>query len=61
MEKIEKKDSVYKAAELAANARKLFGKPPEIVSAALKMAGKQTATLNEAIEIVKKFSEREVK
>ena len=53
--------SAYGAAELAANARQLFDKPPEVVKAALKTAGKDKATLDEAKETVKKFLEREVK
>ena len=53
--------SKYEAAELAANARRVFGKPPEVVSAALKAAGKTAATLDEAKETVSKFLQREVK
>ena len=63
-DKTEKKplvQSKYSAAELAANAWKIFSKPPEVVAAALKMAGKATATLDEAKEIVGKFLKREVK
>ena len=53
--------STYSVEELAENARSIFGKPPEVVTTALKMAGKKTATLDDAKEIVKKFLEKEVK
>ena len=51
----------YSATDLAAAARKRFGVTPEIVAAALKMAGKRKATLAEAQQIVKDFKERKVK
>jgi hypothetical protein len=54
-------DSVYSAADLAGDARKRFGVPPEVVTAAMKMAGKRWATLIEAERTVKEFLEREVK
>lgn len=51
----------YKASELAAQARQLFGATPEVVAVALKVAGKEAATVSEAKETVNKFLEREVK
>lgn len=51
----------YKIPELAAKARQLFGTTPEAVTIALKTAGKDSATLEEATEIVKEFLNREVK
>lgn len=53
-------DAIYKAAELAAQARSLFGTTPEVVSAALRVEDRKTATISEAQAIVKKFLEREV-
>ena len=53
-------ESEYSAAELANAARTRFGTPPEIVAAALKMAGKSKATLTEAQRIVNEFKERKV-
>jgi hypothetical protein len=54
-------ESEYSAAELANAARARFGVQPEVVSAALKLAGKDKATLTEAQRIVKTFKERKVK
>jgi len=54
-------ESEYSAAELANAARARFGVQPEVVSAALRLAGKDKATLAEAQRIVKTFKEREVK
>jgi len=51
----------YSVAELAGAARKQFDVPPEVVSAALRIAGKDRATLTEARRIVKQFKERQVK
>jgi hypothetical protein len=55
------KETLYTAAELANAGRAKFGAPPEAVLTALKTAGKDKATLSEALEIVKKFMERPVK
>ena len=54
-------EATYKAAELAAQARPLFGTTPEVVRVALRVADKKTATVAEAQAIVKEFLEREVK
>jgi hypothetical protein len=54
-------ESLYSAAELSAAARARFGVPPEVVTAAMRMAGKKSATLSDAKEIITKFSKREVK
>ena len=51
----------YSAADLASAARARFGVPPEVVHTALKVEGKDKATLSEAKRIVKAFLERKVK
>ena len=53
-------ESVYSAEELAAN-HKVFKTSREIVEVALRMAGKETATLKEAKAIIDKFKNKEVK
>lgn len=53
-------ESVYTAAELAAN-YKLFGVNRDIVVIALRKAGKKSATFSEAKTIVDKFKTKEVK
>lgn len=53
-------ESVYSAAELAEN-HKVFKTSREIVEIALRMAGKNTATLAEAKAIIEKFKNKEVK
>lgn len=53
-------ESVYTAAELAANYR-AFNTRREIVVTALRMAGKESATFAEAKAIVEKFKTKEVK
>ncbi len=53
-------ETAYKAAELAAQARPMFGTTQEVVKAALRAAGKDAATVAEAKTIVKEFLEREV-
>jgi len=58
--KPEKNEIKYGAAELANAARARFKVPPEVVQAALKLAGKETATLEETKKIVKEFMERKV-
>lgn len=54
-----KQESVYTAAELA-DACKTLGAAREAVIVALKLAGKEAATLREAKEIVHQFMNREV-
>ncbi len=54
-------EAVYSASEFTANAKKIFGKSPECVTAALKTAGKMECTISEAKEIVEKFLKREVR
>jgi len=54
-------ESEYSAVDLAAAARQRFGVPPEVVSAALKQAGKKKTTFADAQRIVKAFMERRVK
>ena len=53
-------ESVYTAEELAQN-HKFFKTSYEIVAVALRMAGKQAATITEAKNIIEKFKNREVK
>jgi len=54
-------DGMYKASELAEQARRLFGTTPEAAAAALKAANKASATIEEAEIIIKEFLGREVK
>ncbi len=51
----------YKASELAAQARQIFGTTPEVVTVALRTAGKDAATVDEAKDTVRAFLDREVK
>lgn len=51
----------YKASELAAQARQIFGTTPEVVTVALRAAGKESATVGDAKKTVHKFLEKEVK
>lgn len=54
-------ESAYSAGELACNAEVLFKTRKECVAAALKAAGKDTATVSEAQKIVADFLHKEVK
>lgn len=54
-------ESTYTIQEFAAAPNVLGAKNTDIVTAALKLAGKETYTVSEAKEIVKKFKEKEVK
>jgi hypothetical protein len=51
----------YTAAELAKAAKKVFKTSPDIVTAALRMAGVTSATVAEAEDIIKKYANKEVK
>ena len=53
-------ECVYTAAELADNC-KAFGTYREIVAVALRLAGKEAATLSEARQIIERFKKKEVK
>lgn len=53
--------ATYKVSELAAQARQIFNTTPEVVTVALRTAGKEAATVEEAKETVQKFLNREVK
>lgn len=53
-------ESIYTAAELAANHR-VFKVSREIVVVALRLAGKKTATFEEAKTIIETFKNKEVK
>ena len=50
----------YTAAELANASDKVFGVPQDIVTAALRMAGVKSATIEEARKIVTEFARKEV-
>lgn len=54
-------DCEYSVVDLISAARSSFGVPPEIVSAAMKIAGKDKATIDEAKQIIKEFKERKVR
>lgn len=51
----------YAAAELARAAKKVFGVSPDIVTAALHLAGVKDATVEEAAKIIKEYANKEVK
>lgn len=51
----------YTAAELANAAKRVFGVPQDVVTAALRMAGVKSATIEEAKKIVTEFAGKEVK
>lgn len=53
--------ATYTAAELIAAAPEKFGVSPDVATAALLMAGKKTATVEEARTIITEFANREVK
>lgn len=53
--------ATYTAAELIAAAPEKFGVSPDVATAALRMAGKKTATVEEAKTIITEFANREVK
>lgn len=53
--------ATYTAAELIAAAPEKFGISPDVATAALRMAGKKTATVEEARTIITEFANREVK
>lgn len=53
-------EDIYSAEDLIAG-YKSFDTQPEVVSAALKIAGKQCTTEEEARKIIKKFLRQEVK
>lgn len=53
-------EEVYTLAELAAAAESAFGTQPEVVVAAMKGAGKDSATKAEAEGLVKNFLNKEV-
>lgn len=53
-------DAKYETTELAKNARQLFETTPEIVTVALRLAGKEAATKEEAETIVRAFLSKEV-
>ena len=56
-------EAVYMAAEFAQNAARLFGHraTADIVTAAFRVNGKETATLTEARRLVEQFMSKEVR
>lgn len=60
VEPVKAPESIYTAADLAANHR-AFKAPREIVVVALRLAGKETATFEEAKTIIENFKNKEVK
>lgn len=54
-------ETKYGIADFAAKARELFETTPEVVTVALRTAGKETATKAEAAQTIKAFLEKEVK
>ncbi|NSW90214.1 MAG: oligoribonuclease [Firmicutes bacterium] len=53
--------SVYNKDELIAAAEIVFGVKPEVVAAAVKMAGKSEMTKDEAKTAIEKFMKKEVR
>ncbi len=53
-------EGMYSVADLTGAARTRFNVSPEIAAAALRMAGKQKATLAEAKRIIEAFMSKEV-
>lgn len=56
----EEMEQEYTAAEFAAVAKTVFGASPDIVTAALRVAGVTKCTKSAAIEIVENFRRQEV-
>lgn len=54
-------ETKYSVSDFAKQARAIFDTTPEVVTVALRTAGKTTATVEEAKEIIKNFLEKEVK
>lgn len=54
-------EALYSAADLANAARAKFKVSPEVVTAALKSAKKDKATVTEAEKIIKEFMKKEIK
>lgn len=60
-EAVEASAPVYTAAELAKASESIFGYSPDIVTAALRVAGVTATTVAEAEKIIKEFANKEVK
>lgn len=54
-------EAKYESTELAKNAKQLFETTPEVATVALRLAGKETATKEEAADIIRAFLSKEVK
>lgn len=59
--KVKPAETVYSASELASVARSRFDVLPEVVTTALKVAGKTEATFSQTQTLIKNFLKREVK
>lgn len=53
-------EAAYTAAEIAINAKRLFGVSQDVATAALKCSHATSLTLSEARTIIQKFAERKV-
>lgn len=60
-EAVEAVAPVYTAGELARAAEQVFGVSPDIVTAAMAVAGIKAATIAEAEKVIKEFANKEVK
>lgn len=56
----QKAEETFEAAEIAANAPRLFGYSTDIAAAALEFKGIKRCTLEDAKKIIKEFAERKV-
>lgn len=54
-------ETKYSVTDFAKQAKKMFGTTPEVVTVALRTAGKTSATIKEAQATVKEFLNKEVK
>jgi len=57
---VQQKAETYEAAEIAANAPRLFGYSVDIATAALAFNGIERATIADAKKTIKDFAERKV-
>lgn len=61
VEEVKINEPVYSIEELIMAAEATFKVKPEVVAAAMKLAGLKEATKDQAAAIIKKFIEKEVK
>lgn len=57
---VQQKAEIYEAAEIAANAPRLFGYSVDLATAALSLKGEERYTLADAKRIIKDFAEKRV-